>query len=96
MRELDAYRTEMLDEQFVIMRDSTRLIIKPSVNEEELGRLLMLQLNPYNVEDDIDVIFGEGEFEEALGRKRYKEEQKLIKLRILGKITRKEKLNGNE
>lgn len=96
MKEIESYKSEILDEQFVILRDNTRLIVTPTVNEEELSRLLLLQLNPYNVEDDVDMMIGNGEYSEALDRKRFKEEQKLIRLRILLKTSKKEKLSGNE
>lgn len=56
----------------------------------------MLQLNPYSVEQDTDVILSNGEFSEALDRKRFKEEEKLIKLKILLKSARKIKLSENE
>ena len=60
LQALNSYRDQILDEQFVTLKDNTKMIVKPDVNEQEFSRLIMLRLNPYNMEEDIDVILSNG------------------------------------
>lgn len=95
MREIEKYGQEMMDEQYVILKDNSRNILTPNINQQEFARLLS-QTRMYSANEDVDVIMSDGHYQEALLIKRHRAEEKLIKLRIIVKMSKKLQLSSKE